>query len=874
MRRWAQMTLAAMAVTAVFSRPALAATYLWPEAESGTRTSPMTTGADATASGGTYIMVTAGNNSQTTMPTTGRSTFSLSIPTTGTYKLWARVLTPTTSDDSYWIKMDSAAGVTWDLPEYTAWTWTAWTSNFSLTAGTHSLVFAYREDGAKIDRLLVTDDLAFTPSGMGGSVATPTPTLTPVPPTPTPTPTNTPTATPVPATPTPTETPDPSWTPTPTPTNTPVPPTPTPTNTPVPPTPTPTVTPTPAVTYSEMTPTGSAVTASTNDGNVPGNAVDNNLATRWAGSGDGAWIRFDMGAPRTIGYVKIAWYSGNVRSARFDLQKSTDGTTWTNIATNLQGSGTTTNEETFDFADTSTRYLRYLGHGNTVNAWNSINELSIFIDSSSITCQERFNNGGPASTWVYYNASGVLQYKTVSASKPDRIMDFSHAGYGGGGVALPNVPVALSVPPSGGDDTANIQAALATVSALPLVNGLRGAVLLQPGTFNVSATIEITASGVVLRGSGSGTSGGSKIVMTAPFRLFRLTGVEDYATSNTVALSDAYVPSGTRSFNVTSSAGFAVGDTVFVERYVTAGWIHYIGMDTLVRDGAPQVWLAPGSLTRTDRIITAISGNNITLDVPLSDSIDATYVNANLSKYTWPGRISNVAFEKLRVEAPAQGTPLSEPQYGLLSVDNVIDGWIKDLYVKDCVNCTSFSRETKRFTVEDLFIQHTDAGVPGAPYPADLALSGTQILLNRVSDMGAKNVYTVITQSLGAGPMVALNFKTSNQKAVEPHQRWSTGLLLDNMIGDGGVNFSNRGNAGSGQGWAMGWGVAWNNTATKYEMEAAAGTVTWSIGSKGTMTMSAPAITESNGVFVKPSSLFLAQMCERKGPGALTILGY
>jgi hypothetical protein len=582
-----------------------------------------------------------------------------------------------------------------------------------------------------------------------------------------------------------------------------------------------------------------------------------------------------MGVPRTIGYVKIAWYSGNVRAAKFDLQKSSDGTTWTNILTNLQSSGTTTNEETFDFTDTSTRYFRYLGHGNTVNAWNSINEFSIFIDSASITCQERFNNGGPASTWVYYNGSGQLQYKTVSASKPDRIMDFSYAGYGGGGVPLPNPAVALQLSPSGGDDTANIQAAIDTVSAMPLVNGFRGAVKLMPGNYNVSATINITASGVVLRGSGSGTSGGSKIVMTpAPFRMFRITGVEDYATSNTVSISDTYVPSGTRSFNVASASGFAVGDTVFVERYVTDPWIHYLGMDTLVRDGAPQVWLAAGSVTRTDRTITAISGTQITLDVPISDSIDSAYVYANLSKYTWPGRISNVGIERLRVEAPALGTPLSDPQYGLLSVDNVIDGWVKDLYVKDCVNCTSFSRETKRITIEDVYIQHTDAGVPGAPYPADFALSGTQALLNRVSDMAAKNVYTVITQSLGAGPMVALNFQTSGQKAVEPHQRWSTGMLLDNMVGDGGVNFSNRGNSGSGQGWAMGWGVAWNNTATKYEMEAAPGTVTWSIGSKGTMALTAPAIAESNGTFVKPSSLFLAQMCERVGPSGLASLGY
>ena len=39
-------------------------------------------------------------------------------------------------------------------------------------------------------------------------------------------------------------------------------------------------------------------------------------------------------------------------------------------------------------------------------------------------------------------------------------IDFSHAGYGGGGVRIPDVPAAVTVRPGGGDDGARIQAAL------------------------------------------------------------------------------------------------------------------------------------------------------------------------------------------------------------------------------------------------------------------------------------------------------------------------------------------------------------------------------------------------------------------------------
>jgi chitinase len=174
------------------------------------------------------------------------------------------------------------------------------------------------------------------------------------------------------ATPQPTATPGGGATPTPVPTATPGP---GPTQTP---TPTPTTPPSGDV---EVTPGSGSVTASTNDGNVPGNTVDNSWSTRWSANGDGQWIKFDLGTTRTVTRVRIAVYSGNVRQARFDLQTSTDNATWTNVITGGLSSGTTTAEQNFDFADRSARYVRYLGHGNTVNAWNSLYEVSIFATS-------------------------------------------------------------------------------------------------------------------------------------------------------------------------------------------------------------------------------------------------------------------------------------------------------------------------------------------------------------------------------------------------------------------------------------------------------------------------------------------------------------
>src|SRR5262245_58234695 len=79
----------------------------------------------------------------------------------------------------------------------------------------------------------------------------------------------------------------------------------------------------------EITPAGSAVAASTNDGNLPANTVDNSLATRWSANGDGQWLQLDLGTTQTVGSVKVAVYNGNARQNIFDLQVSTGGGIWT-----------------------------------------------------------------------------------------------------------------------------------------------------------------------------------------------------------------------------------------------------------------------------------------------------------------------------------------------------------------------------------------------------------------------------------------------------------------------------------------------------------------------------------------------------------------
>jgi hypothetical protein len=130
------------------------------------------------------------------------------------------------------------------------------------------------------------------------------------------------------------------------------------------------------------TPAAGAVTASANDGNVPGNAVDNNTATRWSADGVGQWLRFDLGAVRRVSHLTVAVYQGNTRRNLFDVQVSNDGSSWTTVWSGAS-SGGSTGQELIDFPDVDARYVRYLGRGNHANngtfaTWNSVSEVDVF----------------------------------------------------------------------------------------------------------------------------------------------------------------------------------------------------------------------------------------------------------------------------------------------------------------------------------------------------------------------------------------------------------------------------------------------------------------------------------------------------------------
>src|SRR5208282_1056636 len=211
------------------------------------------------------------------------------------------------------------------------------------------------------------------------------------------------------------------------------------------------------------------------------------------------------------------------------------------------------------------------------------------------------------------------------------------------------------------------------------------------------------------------------------------------------------------------------------------------------------------------------------------------------------------------------------------------DGWIRDVVVDDTTEGIDAAENTSRVTIENVSFRHTTA-ITSPAKPADFALRGTQLLVVRCSSKG-NDLFYVITGARNQGPNVVLDSRFTGNGHVQPHQRWATGLLVDNVqVPQGGIDMMNRGEMGTGHGWAMGWGVVWNSSAAELVIQNPPGAANWSIGTSG-HELTAPmkivgvrrrdlgpdlpqGFIESPNRRVLPESLYRAQLSERLGADA------
>ena len=471
-------------------------------------------------------------------------------------------------------------------------------------------------------------------------------------------------------------------------------------------------------------------------------------------------------------------------------------------------------------------------------------------------------------TLVSIDANGKLSYKADAVGTV--IPDYSGVGYQNSEKPIPYVPVVKTVTAVVGDNVANVQSAINAVAAMPLVNGIRGAILFKAGTYEMNSTINITASGIILRGEGQTTI--FKATGTVQYDLINIAGTSGKSdiTSTQKQVTDAFVPVGKKSVTVQSGHTFAVGDWVHFRREPNDAWIHMLGMDTLSHiDPAATNWTASSYKISSERKIVTVQGNVLTFDAPVLDIIDPLYANAFVVKFS-SARISNCGVENLKMTSTYTSSTDELHGWNAIYMDNVENCWVKKVIAYSFgYSCVNVNDGGAFVTVDSCSMLDAVSVITGGRRYS-FNLNGQRCLVQNCTTRNGRHDF--VDGSRTAGPNVFYNNTATLEHAdIGPHHRWSTGILIDNVTSDGQIRVQDRADSGSGHGWSGAQIMFWNCTCPDFVVQDPPSYhCNWAIGCVGPITnigqwtTNPLGIVESKGTkIVAIPSLFKAQLAER-----------
>jgi hypothetical protein len=492
---------------------------------------------------------------------------------------------------------------------------------------------------------------------------------------------------------------------------------------------------------------------------------------------------------------------------------------------------------------------------------------------------------------VFPGKDGKLQY--APDEHGDTIPDFSNCGYMGGGVAIPDAQVKVTLKPEkdAKDDTQRIQAAIDEVTKQTAdQNGIRGAVLLTKGTYRINGQLKITTGGIVLRGESDDQKGGTTLIAAGKQKraLILVRGASGARADDKSAtkVSSERVPVGARSFEVADAKNFKVGDSVIVRRVGNADWISAIRMDKIQgRPGAESGTKQWGPFDLNfERVITAIDGNKVTVDAPIVCAIEQRWGGGSLMKVASEGRIEQVGIEHLQSVSEFDASVkkkqgereyLADDDHAeyLAEFDNVKNGWLRNCTTRHFFHGPIALRGgAKWVTVADCkSLDPVGTITGGTRYP--FSYQGQLLLTIRCHSSEARHAFVVGSRVSGPNAFVDC-VSEKDYGNSEPHHRWSVGGLYDACTAK--IAIQDRQWMGSGHGWSGANYAAWNCRGTMIAQSPPTAN-TWVVGFVGEKDKPAferpDATWDSTGKHVEPRSLYLKQLEDRLGKEAVANVG-
>jgi hypothetical protein len=457
----------------------------------------------------------------------------------------------------------------------------------------------------------------------------------------------------------------------------------------------------------------------------------------------------------------------------------------------------------------------------------------------------------------------------IADAKGNQIPDFSYAGYMASEKAIPNLDNKIFVPKQEEDATQKIQSAIDYVSNLkPDKSGFRGAVLLDKGIFKISGTLYIKKSGVVLRGSGN-SENGTILLGTGLEReaLIRVLGADDKKLGETFEFNTAYTPLGTQKIQLKNTSKLKVSDEIIISKALTDNWIKELKMDDFGAETGWIGWKKNDWDITWNRVVTKINSNEVTLNAPLTMTLDDVYGTAKVTVYSWPGRIEQIGIENILMKSTynASNPKDEEHRWQGITIENTKNAWVKQVNFKHFAGgAVSLLKSSQQITVEDCIATEPISEIGGFRRHT-FYTEGQQTLFQRCfSEYGYHDFAVGGFGTTGPNAFVQCeSFMAFNNSGAIGS--WATGVLFDIAYIDGhALSYNNREQNGRGAGWTAGNSVIWETSASKIECYNPPTAQNWAFGTWGGIMAGDGHWKDVNG-HISPRSLFYAQLESRLG---------
>lgn len=397
-------------------------------------------------------------------------------------------------------------------------------------------------------------------------------------------------------------------------------------------------------------------------------------------------------------------------------------------------------------------------------------------------------------------------------------MDYSTCGYKASETNIPQGKNVVFTQNTSGDCYSRLQKAINYMEILKAdKNGLRGTILLGEGVYNISEPLRITSSGIIIRGIDKKKTIIRKTGVDRGAVIY-IEGKEDLSYNDTIEIAKDAAP-GNLTLALTSAAKLHKGDRITILRPSTKEWIASLGCQIFGGGIDYTGWKPTDIDINWCRTVTAVDGNEITFDAPITSSIDKKYGGGKVLLGYNKGEINNCGIENLTLISDYHNYNAKDEDHCWdgIWMDNARDCWVRRVnFIHFAGSAVNLQKNTSRMTIEDCIASEPISEIGGWRRCTFLT-RGQQTLIQRC--ISRHGIHDFAAGYCAAGPNAFVQCEAEESLGFSGSiGSWATGLLFDIVNVDGNdIKFKNLEQFQFGTGWNTANSMMWQCTASQLD---------------------------------------------------------